>query len=259
MNEKSLRPFLEEITREAGALARSHFGKAKAEKKGDSIVSAADRAVERALIGRIRASYPGDYILAEESGASGETRPGPSTRWWAIDPIDGTGPFLSGLPFWSVSVACLRGSAVEVAAVFLPVSGEMYSAAAGGPPFRDGAPLPSLTGGAAHAHSYLFVPGRPVSRLSIDFPGPCLSLSAASVHLTYTATGAAFGTVVEPTRVYDIAAAALILECAGGRVVLANGQPIDYALLADGRRSEAPVIAAASDRIEELLEKVSWK
>ncbi|MDA1000229.1 MAG: hypothetical protein O2807_06905 [bacterium] len=257
--EKSLRLFLEEIAREAGALALSHFGKAKVEKKGDSIVSEADRAVERLLIGRIRAHYPGDYILAEESGAIGEARPGPGTRWWAIDPIDGTGPFLSALPFWSVSVACLRGAAVEAAAVFLPVGDEMYSAEAGGQAFKDGAPLPPLSKDAAHDHSFLFVPGRPVSGLHIDFPGPCLSLSAASVHLTYTASGAAFGTVVEPTHAYDIAAAALVLECVGGRVISADGAPLNYARLADGRRSEGPVVAAAAGRIDELLKKVSWK
>ena len=99
----TLLSFLEDVSREAGELALSQVGRVSAEPKGASIVSEADRSVERLLLSRIRARFPGDYVLAEESGASGASssgHPGESTRWWAIDPIDGTGPYLSGLPFW---------------------------------------------------------------------------------------------------------------------------------------------------------------
>ena len=75
MQGEKLRNFLEESAREGGKLALEHFGRVRAEPKGASIVSEADRAVERLLVSRIRAKFPADYILAEESGANGPAPP----------------------------------------------------------------------------------------------------------------------------------------------------------------------------------------
>ena len=141
------RAFLEDITREAGGLALELLGRVRSEKKGASLVSEADRAVERGIVSRIRSEYPDDFILAEESGTSGSDGPsglGETTRWWSVDPIDGTGPYLATLPFWAVSVACMRGSRAEGGAVFLPAMSDMFSAVSGGPAPRNGAPLPPL-------------------------------------------------------------------------------------------------------------------
>ncbi len=258
VTENGLRPFLEEIAREGGEVALAHFGRVAAEAKDESIVSEADRAVERLLVSRIRARFPGDYILGEESGGSGPAHPGGGTRWWAIDPIDGTGPYLSGLPFWAVAVACMRGPAVVVGAVFLPASGEMYSAEAGGRAERNGEPLSPMDPSPAGSHSYLFVPCREVDGLRIDYAGPRLTLSAAALHLIYAASGSAFGAVIEPNCVYDFAAASLVIERAGGLLRYASGAPVDFATLADGRRAPEPVVAAAADQVDWLCGQVSW-
>ncbi len=251
--------FLEDISREAGELALSQVGQVSAEPKGASIVSEADRSVERLLLSRIRAKFPGDYVLAEESGASGSGHPGDNTRWWAIDPIDGTGPYLSDLPFWGVSVACMRGSRVEGAAVYLPALGELYSAVAEGPPLRNGEPIPQVRQTPPDDHGFLFVPCSDVDGLQIRFPGKRLALAAASLHLLYTAKGSSFGVVVEPTRVYDIAAAAFILEKAGGAVRYSSGREVDFAELADGRRTSEPVVAAAAQQVDWLCDNVNWE
>ncbi|MEK6711809.1 MAG: inositol monophosphatase family protein [Nitrospinota bacterium] len=258
MEPRGLRLFLEEIAREGGELALGHFGRARVEAKGESVVSEADRAVERHLVSRIRSKFPGDYILAEESGANGPARPGPGTRWWTIDPIDGTGPYLSRLPFWSVSVACLRGPRVEGAVVHMAALGEVFSAVEGEAPLRNGQPLPSLPPDPAGKHSYLFVPCREVEGLEIGFGGRKLSLAAASVALSYTAAGSAFGTVLEPNRAYDFGPAAFILERAGGAVRYLSGEEIDYAELADGRTTPGPVVAAPAAQVDWLRKQVSW-
>jgi myo-inositol-1(or 4)-monophosphatase len=262
----TLRLWLEDVAREAGGLALEMAGRVRTERKGSSIVSEADRAVERLIVDRIRAEYPDDYILAEESGADpdGAADPGGGTylggeaRWWAVDPIDGTLPYLSGLPFWGVSVACLRGSRPEGAAVALPGMGEMYSALAGGPSFRNGEPIPPVPPEPPGDHSALFVPCGDFEGLEIRFPGKRLSLAAVSLHFLYTAAGASFGAVSEPTRAYDIAASALILESAAGAVRYISGKEVDYAELADGRRTPEPVVAAQPDQVEWLCGQVKW-
>ena len=258
-NQKGeLRGFLGEIVREAGELALSHFGRVRMEAKGASIVSEADRAVERHLVSRIRSRFPADYILAEESGVNGSARPGPATRWWTIDPIDGTGPYLSRLPFWSVSVACLRGPRVEGAAVNMAALGEMFTAVEGEASLRNDAPLDPLCSDPPGPHAYLFVPCRNIERLCISYAGRRLSLAAASVALAYTALGSAFGTVLEPNCAYDFAPAAFILERAGGMVRYLSGKEVDYAELADGRLSPEPVVAAPAALLDGLRKLVQW-
>lgn len=255
---RELRAFLGEIAREAGEIALRHFGRVRMEAKGASVVSEADRAVERHLVSRIRSRFPGDYILAEESGVNGSARPGSATRWWSIDPIDGTGPYLSRLPFWSVSVACLRGPRVEGAAVHMAALGEMFTAVEGEKALRNGEPLDALPPDPPGPHSFLFVPCREVRGLGIAFAGMRLSLAAASVALAYTAMGSAFGAVLEPNCAYDFAPAAFILECAGGAVRYLSGKEVNYAELADGRLAPEPVVAAPAAQVGWLRGQVSW-
>jgi myo-inositol-1(or 4)-monophosphatase len=259
----TLRLWLEDVAREAGEMALDMAGRVRTEKKGSSIVSEADRAVERLIVGRIRAEYPDDYILAEESGASGGNypggdNPGKEARWWAVDPIDGTLPYLSRFPFWGVSVACMSGSHPVGAAVALPAMGEMYSALSGGPSFRNGEPIPPIRPGPPGDHSALFVPCGDFEGLEIRFPGKRLSLAAVSLHFLYTAAGSSFGAVSEPTRAFDIAAAALILENAGGAVRYISGKEVDYAEIAGGQRTPEPVAAASSDQVGWLCGQVMW-
>jgi len=254
----ALREFLEDVAKEAGGVAFALFGRVETERKGDSIVSEADRATEQLILSRIQAAYPGEYILAEESGVSGAEPIGDDTRWWAVDPIDGTLAYLSNLPFWAVSVARMRGGRAEGGAVYIPALGEMYSALAGGPAHRNSAPIDLLPNEPPGDHSPLFVPCSEIKGLDIRFPGKRLSVAAVAVHLLYAAAGSAYGVVSEPTRAYDIAAAALIVECAGGAVRYLSGEEIDYAWLADGRRSPGPVVAASSGQVDWLRGQVSW-
>ena len=64
-------------------------------KPDGSPVTDADRAVEAALRHSLNESRPGDAVVGEEGGASGE-----SERCWYLDPIDGTANFVAGDPEW---------------------------------------------------------------------------------------------------------------------------------------------------------------
>jgi myo-inositol-1(or 4)-monophosphatase len=87
-----------------------------AKSPGD-LVSDADRAVEQTLRLRLGAVFPDCTILGEEYGGS------PSDRFWAIDPIDGTSNFLSGLPFWTVSLGLIDHGQPAAGAIIAPALG----------------------------------------------------------------------------------------------------------------------------------------
>lgn len=80
-------------------------------------VSDADRAVEVSLRTALGAAFPGCSILGEEFGGE------PGDRFWAIDPIDGTSNFLSGLPFWTISLGLMDRGQPVLGGIIAPAMG----------------------------------------------------------------------------------------------------------------------------------------
>ena len=143
--------------------------------------------------------------------------------------------------------------------MFLPAFGEMYSAAAGEEARRDAAPLPPLVPEPPNPHSFLFVPCREYPGMAVRYEGKYLSLAAATLHLIFVATGRALGAAIEPTRAFDIAAGAIILERAGGALRTVSGAEVNYAAIADGSRTAEPVVAAAAAQVDFVRGCVSWE
>lgn len=66
-------------------------------------------------------------MLGEEYGVSAGT----SEFTWVIDPIDGTSPFVNGMPTWCISIAALRGEEIVVGVIYVPCNEELYASALG--------------------------------------------------------------------------------------------------------------------------------
>ncbi|WP_300009192.1 inositol monophosphatase family protein [Pseudonocardia sp.] len=103
------------------------------------VVTASDTAVEALIRERLAALAPRDLIVGEEHGGVAGTDA--ERVVWVLDPIDGTVNFLYGLPWYAVSVAATRGGVTLAGAVVEPVSGRVWSAAAGQGATCDGRPL----------------------------------------------------------------------------------------------------------------------
>lgn len=122
----------EQIAAEAGELALAFFENradliAESKANPQDVVSRADREVEDLVRGRIAALFPDDGLLGEESGLAAGT----SGFLWVIDPIDGTSPFLAGLPHWCVAIAIVQGSVTVAAVTDVPMAKEVFSARRG--------------------------------------------------------------------------------------------------------------------------------
>lgn len=90
-------------------------------------VSDADRRVEDAARTLIAADRPGDAVIGEEYGATGD-----SSRRWVIDPIDGTKNFVRGVPVWATLIALQQDEHTVVGVVSAPALGKRWYAARGG-------------------------------------------------------------------------------------------------------------------------------
>lgn len=134
--------FASDVARKAGQVALDYFrNRAQLEIKTKSgeldLVSVADLAVEEMIRAEISRAFPEDGILGEEGGAE----PGKCGLTWLIDPIDGTVPFLMGLPHWCVVIALVDGPETILGVTDIPVTGEHFAARAGHGATLNGVPL----------------------------------------------------------------------------------------------------------------------
>ena len=103
-------------------------------------VSEADLAGEEAIRRVLGQRRPGDAILGEEGGQSGD-----GDLRWVVDPLDGTVNFLFGIPQFSVSVACQDRDGMVVGVVLDPVRQETFAATRSGPPTLNDAQIAGST------------------------------------------------------------------------------------------------------------------
>ena len=159
LDRVAVRDRLAEAVREAGALALQTFrGTLKSWIKGKSSpVSEADLAVDRFLRGRLLAILDVGW-LSEETEDDPDRLQRPSV--WIVDPIDGTRAYLEGLPDWAVSAALVSEGRPVIAALYAPVSDELFLSVAGGGATLNGTPIRASTGGSSPVRDS---PGRSVA------------------------------------------------------------------------------------------------
>jgi myo-inositol-1(or 4)-monophosphatase len=256
-----IRDRLAAAVRDAGALALQTFrGECRSWIKGkSSTVSEADLAVDAMLRKRLSTIHDAGW-LSEET----EDDPARLQRAdvWVVDPIDGTRAYLAGLPDWVVSAALVHAGRPIVAAVYAPVTDELFLSTAGGGATRNGAPI-RASGGDRLAGAKFSGAKRRLDSLAAIAPGietmprvPSLALRLARV-----ATGELDGTFAAPnSHDWDLAAADLLVHEAGGLISTLTGQslvynrpnPVHNALVAAGRARHAALLGLIRDRIAEF-------
>lgn len=201
-----------------------------ASKRTNDFVTEVDKAAEAAIIAILRDAYPEHAILAEESGASGN-----SEYQWIIDPLDGTTNFIHGFPQFAVSIALAHKGIMTQAVVFDPTRNELFTASRGRGAFLNDRRLrvssrtklqEALLGTGFpyrvfdHVDPYLAM-FRDFIRQSAGIRRP----GAASLDLAYVAAGRLDGFWEFGLAPWDIAAGTLIITEAGGLVGDLTGEP----------------------------------
>lgn len=137
--ERELRVALE-AAREAGGILLHHYrrGTESWEKAEGDPLTIADLESDRAIAARLRAAFPADALLSEET-VSDPLRVAKS-RVWIVDPMDGTKEFTRKIPEFCVSIALCEDGVPVVGAIQNPATGVTVWASKGGGCLRDGRP-----------------------------------------------------------------------------------------------------------------------
>lgn len=220
-----------DVVREAGALALSYFRTdvESWDKSPDNPVSEADLAVDKLLRDTLMAARPAYGWLSEETADTPDRRT--KSHVWIVDPIDGTRAFLRGTPQFAVSAALVVDGHPVIGAVFNPAQDELFEAVRGGGARLNGTPItvsactdPTTARLLAskstfRAHNWPEV----VDGAEFHF------VNSMAYRMAVVANGRFDATITTTNKSeWDIAAAHLIIEEAGGSVTNVDGTPITY-------------------------------
>ena len=241
-----------EAAARAAAIVRREFRTAvDAEWKGSvNPVTEVDRRAEDACLSSIRQMCPDDSILAEETGGELDLE----GRTWIVDPLDGTVNFVHGLHAVAVSVALWEGGLPSVGVVIDAVRGERFSAVRGGGAFADGRRMevsrtPVLADSLVstgfgydrteRSEHYAAVVGRVLAKAR-----GIRRIGSAALDLCWVADGRLDAHWEEQLKPWDLAAAALIVQEAGGTITDADSGSFSL---------QAPVVVASNGPIHDEL------
>lgn len=222
--------------RAAGAILEVYQSEFAVRHKDDqSPLTAADLAAHRLIVAELAALTPQWPVLSEESAAIDWSTRSRWSRYWLVDPLDGTREFVKRNGEFTVNIALIDDHRPILGVVQTPVSGELACAWQGG-----GAWLTSSGGAPRRMHTRhrptpLMVAGSRshaserenelLARL-----GPCTKLALGS-SLKFVRIAAAEADLylrLGPTSEWDTAAGQCVLEQAGGAVLDFSGRPLRY-------------------------------
>lgn len=196
-----------------------------------SFVTALDSAIEARLRTEIVKSYPDHGIIGEEDEPSGVG----AKYTWILDPIDGTAPFIAGVPVYGTLIAFAINGSPVIGIIDLPVTAQRWLGVVGQPSRLNGEviltrPCPDLKHAIVSASNPDFFSDSEAPALEAlktetawrIYGGCCMSYGLLACGRTDVAIDTRF-------QIYDYAAFVPIIEGAGGVITDWQGQPLTLA------------------------------
>jgi myo-inositol-1(or 4)-monophosphatase len=222
-------------------------------------VTDADHAAQEAILSEVGRRYPGHGIIVEEFVARPERHAGLGTAQycWVIDPIDGTRNFGRGVRMYGTTVAVLHAGVPVAGAVHDANLKVMYSASMSEGAFREALQIRQgqrlVDGDTTIAISSFRRREMPKAVRGWMERYLFRNQGAVSLHLAGVAAGSIDGAISVDCKLWDIAAAALLIELSGGQISGLRGEalwPVDVQAYAGG---DIPVVAGHTALHAEMI------
>ena len=203
-----------------------------------SPVTEADRVAEALIVEGLRAATPGIAVVAEEEIAGGHVAT-VGSRFWLVDPLDGTKEFAKGLDEFAVCIGLVQDGAPVLGVLALPATGELFGGIVGQGAWKEaapGAPRQPIHTRPVPAEGWLVLDSRSHSRPEALVP---LLAGRQVASIQPMGSAAKFARVAEgaadcsprpgPTTMdWDTAAGQALIEAAGGALLTEAGVPLRY-------------------------------
>ncbi|MBI2076254.1 MAG: inositol monophosphatase [Candidatus Aenigmarchaeota archaeon] len=229
----------------AGRIAKKYFRKKLLieKKTDDTPVTIADRECEKKIVGVLKEQFPGYSILGEESGFTDNR----SECKWIIDPIDGTKEFIAGLPFFGTLIALEKKGKIVSGVAYMPLFNTLAFAERGKGAYVNGkkagvSKRDKIENSLVMYGSIKTFFKKGVGEKVLNILKIARSKSIGSVYGDIlVAQGIADASVEAAAHPWDIAAAKIIVEEAGGKVTDFSGNDTIHggnAVVSNGRIHE---------------------
>ncbi|MGG1948900.1 inositol monophosphatase [Trinickia sp. NRRL B-1857] len=233
------------LAREAGQRAMAMWRNRdalKVEHKGlQDVVSAADREVETIVRAAVKAAFPADAFLGEETAGEAGEGIAQERVVWVVDPIDGTSCFLNGMHAWCVSIGVLIDGEPAIGAVYDPNSDELFHAARGRGAWVNSSPMRTSDAssvrdgvlGVGFSHRVKTDAFVPFLERLLTQGGMFVRNGSGALMIAYVAAGRLIGYYEPHINSWDCLAGLVLVREAGGTVNdflarrgLLNGNPV---------------------------------
>ena len=219
------------------------FGNISASNKSDgSLITSCDLWSDKTIVDGLSSIAPNEGVLSEE----GEKLVPDTNAYWIVDPLDGTTNFAAGIPYWSISVARFVEGTPQSSFLIIPTLKKKFVAIKGQGVWLNNKKINVNKNNQKSecvslcSRSIKILQKKPNS----IFPGKIRLLGVSSLNLTSVAMGQTFGAIESTPKIWDIAAAWLLLEELNCSIEWLEMNPLNLISGKDLQDINFPLIAA---------------
>ena len=231
------------------------FGNICASNKADgSLITSCDLWSDQTIVDGLASIAPDEGVLSEE----GEKCIPNTKAYWVVDPLDGTTNFAAGIPYWSISVARFVDRKPQASFLIIPTLKKKFVSIKGKGVWLNNQKIDPKQNNyqseciSLCSRSIKILQKKPTS----VFPGKIRLLGVSSLNLTSVAMGQTFGAIESTPKIWDIAAAWLLLEELNCSIEWLKTNPLDLVSGQNLSNVNFPLIAGRS--IEKIQTLKPW-
>ena len=231
---------------------KKDFGNISASNKADgSLLTSCDLWSDKTIVDGLALIAPGEGVLSEE----GEKLIPNSKAYWVGDPLDGTTNFAAGIPYWSISVARFVDGRPQSSFLIIPTLNKKFVSIQGKGVWLNNHKIDPKQNN--HQSECVSLCSRSIKILQKKpnsvFPGKIRLLGVSSLNLTSVVMGQTYGAIESTPKIWDIAAAWLLLEELNCSIELLETDTLNFVSGEDLSDINFPLIACRSKEKLEIL------
>lgn len=244
--------FVKALATEAAATALLRCQRVTTHEKSNlSYVTDLDNDLERLIRRRLGDRFPDDVLSGEEYGLEG----GSGQRRWSIDPIDGTGNMVHGLPLWAISIGLLAAGEPVLGVIVIPPLNELFWAKKGAGAWLNGKRLAISDADSFHNQDNVCVGTNALRAVDPrSLPGRLRDLGSACCEQTFLAANRLQATTLLGEQAHDVAAGVVITSEAGCHFGTIRGERLSPAEMVRRTPIAVPTFVAPPRRLKALMD-----
>lgn len=222
----------------AGKIIKSNYNKAQqlSFKNGGDRVTNVDVLAEKVILRILKKAFPAHSFYSEEAGKDRKV----GDFVWIIDPLDGTTNYSIHNPFFNTAIALVYKNEPIIGVVYNPIQNELFYAEKGKKAYMNEKPIHVSQRKELQKSVIGFCNGRETTvmikrairfyrKLKVQASNSTRQFGSSALELCYVAAGRIEAFETSDLNAYDVAAGAIIVKEAGGKVTDFRGKPFTVA------------------------------